>query len=160
VRRYKCVTEGGTSFLLARLHQYEILDYRENRCGIYVSCNQVDCVSCYIHIFVTWAYSEKVAKFRFISLNIYFFLISWGAVRLSPLGTSAFNWPVVPSPNDRWWWVWSRRWNENWGGNRSTRPQPAPASLLLPQIPHDGTLDRTRAAVWGRRLTAWAMVRS
>jgi hypothetical protein len=37
-------------------------------------------------------------------------------VRLIPLGTSATIWPTVPAPDDRWWWVWSSRWNENWQG--------------------------------------------
>jgi hypothetical protein len=30
-----------------------------------------------------------------------FFLVSWGGVRLSPLGMSATNWPIVPAPDDR-----------------------------------------------------------
>jgi hypothetical protein len=30
-----------------------------------------------------------------------FFFISWGGVRLSLLGMSATNWPIVPSPDDR-----------------------------------------------------------
>jgi hypothetical protein len=31
-----------------------------------------------------------------------FFLVSWrGGVRLSPLGTSATNWSIVPVPDDR-----------------------------------------------------------
>jgi hypothetical protein len=30
-----------------------------------------------------------------------FFLISWGGVRLSPLGTSVTIWPIVPAPDDR-----------------------------------------------------------
>jgi hypothetical protein len=42
------------------------------------------------------------------------FFFSCGRVRLSPLGTSATNWPIVPAPDDRWWWLWSSRWNENW----------------------------------------------
>jgi hypothetical protein len=29
------------------------------------------------------------------------FLVSWGGVRLSPLGTSATNSPIVPAPDDR-----------------------------------------------------------
>jgi hypothetical protein len=29
------------------------------------------------------------------------FLVSWGGVRLSPLGTSATIWPIVPAPDDR-----------------------------------------------------------
>jgi hypothetical protein len=45
-------------------------------------------------------------------------------------------------------------------GNRSTRRKPAPAPLCPPQIPHDQTRARTRAATVGsQRLTAWAMVR-
>jgi hypothetical protein len=40
-------------------------------------------------------------------------------------------------------------------GNRSTRRKPAPASLCPPQIPHDQTRARTRAAAVGsQRLTA------
>jgi hypothetical protein len=30
-----------------------------------------------------------------------FFLVSLGGVRLSPLGTSATIWPIVPAPDDR-----------------------------------------------------------
>jgi hypothetical protein len=45
--------------------------------------------------------------------------------------------------------------------NRSTRIKPALAPLYPPQIPHNLTRARTRAAVVGsRRLTAWAMARS
>jgi hypothetical protein len=40
-------------------------------------------------------------------------------------------------------------------GNRSTRRKPAPAPLCPPQIPHDQTRGRTRAAAVGsQRLTA------
>jgi hypothetical protein len=41
-------------------------------------------------------------------------------------------------------------------GNRSTRRKPAPVTLFPPQIPHDLTWARTRAAgLESRRLTAW-----
>jgi hypothetical protein len=30
-----------------------------------------------------------------------FFLLSWGGVRLSPLGTAATVWLIVPAPDDR-----------------------------------------------------------
>jgi hypothetical protein len=36
-------------------------------------------------------------------------------VRLSPLGTSATNWLILPAPDDKWW-VWNSRWNESWQG--------------------------------------------
>jgi hypothetical protein len=49
-----------------------------------------------------------------------------------------------------------RIWRANW----STRRKPAPVPLCAPQITHDFTWDRTRAAAAGSwRLTAWAMVR-
>jgi hypothetical protein len=45
-------------------------------------------------------------------------------------------------------------------GNRSTGRKPAPVPPCPPQIPHDLTWDRTRAAAVGsQRLTAWAMAR-
>jgi hypothetical protein len=33
--------------------------------------------------------------------EVNFVLVSWGGVRLGPLGTSATNWPIVPAPDDR-----------------------------------------------------------
>jgi hypothetical protein len=42
----------------------------------------------------------------------FFFLVSWGGVRLSPLGTSATKWLIVPAPDARCW-MWSSWWNEN-----------------------------------------------
>jgi hypothetical protein len=45
-------------------------------------------------------------------------------------------------------------------GSRSTRRKPAPVPNSPPQIPHDLTRTRTRAAVVGsRRLTAWTTAR-
>jgi hypothetical protein len=45
-------------------------------------------------------------------------------------------------------------------GNESTRRKPVPMPLSLPQIPHDLSQARTRAAAVGtRRLTAWDMAR-
>jgi hypothetical protein len=37
--------------------------------------------------------------FQFIIFLV--FLVSWGGVRLSPLGTAATNFPLVPAPDDR-----------------------------------------------------------
>jgi hypothetical protein len=34
-------------------------------------------------------------------LNLLVSFLGWGGVRLSPLGTSATNWPIVPAPDDR-----------------------------------------------------------
>jgi hypothetical protein len=62
--------------------------------------------------------------------NYSFFLVSWGGVRLSPLGTSATSWPIVPAPDDRWWWMWSNRWNENWQGEPKYSEKTCPSATL------------------------------
>jgi hypothetical protein len=83
----------------------------------------------------------------------FFFLVSLVGVRLSPLGTSATVW-LLYQP---------RMIDNDYGavggmrigrGNGSTRRKPAPVPLGPPQIPHDLTWDRTRAAAVGsQRLT-------
>jgi hypothetical protein len=66
-----------------------------------------------------------------------FFLISWDEVRLCPLGTSAINWSIVPSPDNRWWWVWRSRWNENWRWkSKYSEKKAALVPVCLPQMPH------------------------
>jgi hypothetical protein len=80
--------------------------------------------------------------------------VSWDGVRLSPLGTSATNWPIVPAPddNDKSGAVGGMRIGR---GNRRTRRKPAPKLLCPPQVPHDLTWSLTRVARMGsRRLTA------
>jgi hypothetical protein len=57
-----------------------------------------------------------------------FFIFSWGGVRLSPLGPSATNCPVVPAPDDEW--VWSIWWNENWQGKLKYSEETCPSAIL------------------------------
>jgi hypothetical protein len=60
-------------------------------------------------------------------------------------------WLIVPAPDD-YGAIGGMRIGR---GNRSTRRKPAPVPLFPPQIPHDLTWDRTRAAAVGsQRLTA------
>jgi hypothetical protein len=56
--------------------------------------------------------------------------MSWSGVRLSPLGTSATNWPIVPAPDARWWCMWSSRWNENWQGKPQYSEKTFPSATL------------------------------
>jgi hypothetical protein len=73
--------------------------------------------------------------------------------KLGPLGTSATEWPIVPTPDD---YDDGEVGGMKIGrGNRSTRRKPAPAPLCLLQIPLDQTRVRTRAAAVGsQRLTS------
>jgi hypothetical protein len=70
------------------------------------------------------------------------FLTSWGWVRLSPVGMSATDWPILPAPDDN---------DDECGavggmrigrGKRSTRSKPAPVPISPFQIPHVLTCDR------------------
>jgi hypothetical protein len=100
--------------------------------------------------YVTREYKMKGSGCHLVTLG---FLVSWGGVRLSLLGTSATIWPIVPVPNDRWW-MWSSRWNEHWQGKQKYSEKLVQVPLCPPQIPHDPTWARTRAAAVGsRRLT-------
>jgi hypothetical protein len=77
---------------------------------------------------------------------LFFPLMDWD---LSPLGTAATIWPIVPALDDRWWWLNSNQWNAD------CRRKPGPVPLCPPQIPHNLTQARTRvAAVGSQRLTA------
>jgi hypothetical protein len=75
-------------------------------------------------------------------------------VRLSPLGTAATVWPIVPAPDDDD--------DDDCGaigamriGKGSTLGKPAPVPICPPQIPHVLSRARTRAAALGsRRVTA------
>jgi hypothetical protein len=58
------------------------------------------------------------------------FSVSWGGVKLSPLSMSATNWPIVPLPDDRRWWMWSSRWNENWQGTPKYSEKTCPSASL------------------------------
>jgi hypothetical protein len=44
-------------------------------------------------------------------------------------------------------WMWSSRCNENWQEKPKYSEKPCPSALCPPQIPHDLTWARTRAAV-------------
>jgi hypothetical protein len=72
-----------------------------------------------------------------LSPHVFFLLVSWGGLRLSPLGTSAAIWPIDQPRmiDDECGAVDGMRIGR---GNRSTRRKPAPVSLCPPQIsrPH------------------------
>jgi hypothetical protein len=77
-------------------------------------------------------------------LLLFFFII--GGVGLSPWYCGHF-WPIVQTPDDRWGWLWSNWWNEDWQG------KPTPAPLCPPQIPHDQTRARTPDRCGGKPAT-------
>jgi hypothetical protein len=90
----------------------------------------------------------------------YYNFIVLSGVRLSPLGTAVTNGllyqPQMIDDGD----CGAIGGMKIGRGNRSTGRKHAPVPLCPPQIPHDLTQARTRAAAVGsQRLTAWAMAR-
>jgi hypothetical protein len=46
-----------------------------------------------------------------IPANIqYTFLVGWDWVSWY----CGHYWPIVPAPDDRWWWLWRNWWNKDW----------------------------------------------
>jgi hypothetical protein len=62
-------------------------------------------------------HSKRESQTSFVN----FVLVSWGREKLSPLGTSATNWPILPAPNDGCGAVGGIRIGR---GNRSTQNLP------------------------------------
>jgi hypothetical protein len=86
-------------------------------------------------------------------LLFFLFGLVGGGVQLSPLGTAATKWPIVPAPGD---YDDGEIGGMICRGNRSTGRKPAPLPLYPPQTPH-AARTRTRAATVGsQRLAAWA----
>jgi hypothetical protein len=50
-------------------------------------------------------------------------------VRVSPLGPSAINWPIVPVLDDRW--IWNIWWNEDWQGKQKYMEKTCPSATLF-----------------------------
>jgi hypothetical protein len=46
------------------------------------------------------------------------------------VGTSATIWATMPALDDRWWWMWSSRWNENWQGKPKCSGKTCPSASL------------------------------
>jgi hypothetical protein len=65
------------------------------------------------YLAINYSGFQALQQYWFVS-----FLVSLGGVWLSPLGTWATNWPIVPDRHDRWCWMWSSQWNENWQGKQ------------------------------------------
>jgi hypothetical protein len=73
---------------------------------------------------------------------------------------SGHNWPIVPAPDVRLWWLWSNSSNEHCQGKQKYSEKNCSVPFCPQQIPHDQTWARTRAAAMGSQWqTAWVMAR-
>jgi hypothetical protein len=86
-------------------------------------------------------------RMRSVGRSFFLIRIVGGGVQLSPLGTAATNWPIVPARCDYD--------DGEIGGmigreNRSTRRKPAPVLLCPPQISHAARMRTLAAGLRGR----------
>jgi hypothetical protein len=69
-------------------------------------------------------------------------------------------WPILPTPDDRWWWLSSNMWNVDWQWKSKYSEKTCPVQLCPPQIQHNLTRARTRTASVGiQRIIAWPIAR-
>jgi hypothetical protein len=85
-----------------------LLPDRNEKCG---------CISVYIHVSKTHRVEGEG------------FSIASG-VGLSPLYCGHF-WPFVSAPDDRWGWLWSNWWNEDWQGKPKYSDKTCPSATLF-----------------------------
>jgi hypothetical protein len=80
-------------------------------------------------VIMTTKWSSSVSADRSpIITHCAVFSYSWGAVTLSPLGTSATTGSIVPVQDERW--VWSSRRNENWQWKPNFWEKTSPSTTL------------------------------
>jgi hypothetical protein len=83
---------------------------------------------------ITEELSKTTINLSFDSVALkYKGLVSLGGVRVSPLGTSATNWPIVPASDGTW--AWSNWWNENWQGKPKYSEKTCPSATLFTTNP-------------------------
>jgi hypothetical protein len=85
-----------------------------------------------LHHNTAWVYPHPYSTILLCLINYLFYLYFSHVVRLSPLGTAAIVWPIVPAPDVRWWWwwLWSSWWNANWQGKLKYCEKTYPSATL------------------------------
>jgi hypothetical protein len=62
-----------------------------------------------------WLTAHSTAFLTYPLFIIIIIIIIISGSRLSPLGTATtIGLFIVPAPDDRWWWLWSNWWHEDW----------------------------------------------
>jgi hypothetical protein len=82
----------------------------------------------FCHIPVLTAYT--VSTFQLFNSNFpysffFLFLVGWNWVSWY----CGHYWPIVPAPDDRWWWLWRNWWNIDWQGKPKYSEKTCPMPL-------------------------------
>jgi hypothetical protein len=78
---------------------------------------------------------DRLQYFQFCSRKFlhqwtryYFFFILWGGTKSTRY--CGHFWPIVQTPDDRWGWLWSNWWNEDWQGKLKYSEKTCPSTTL------------------------------
>jgi hypothetical protein len=108
-------------------------------------------------------HKSKVVTCHYECMNILWTFFNASGVGLSPLYCSHF-WPIVPAPDDRWEWLWSSWWNEDWQGKPKYSEKTCPNATLSttnPTWPNPGRRGgkpATNHLSYGMALVLWALI--
>jgi hypothetical protein len=78
---------------------------------------------------VHWTTQHYIQKTALSLFKDYCFLFIASGVAQSPLYCGHF-WPIVSAPDDRWGWLWSNWWNEDWQGKPKYSEKTCPSATL------------------------------
>jgi hypothetical protein len=82
------------------------------------------CVHSSMPLALSWTKWTQSTSSLHISLR---FIFIASGVGLSPLYCGYF-WPIVPTPGDRWGWLWRNLWNEDWQGKPKYSEKTCPSA--------------------------------
>jgi hypothetical protein len=71
--------------------------------------------------FSVWAQNKKIDL-----LLLLLFLVGWDWVSWY----CGHYWPILPAPDDRWWWLWRNLWNKDWQGKPKYSEKTCPSATL------------------------------
>jgi hypothetical protein len=88
-----------------------------------------------VHSFYAFSDSRKHKK-------KYFFYLFFSRGEIELFDTAVTVWPIVPAPDDRWWWLWSNRWNKDCQGKPKYSKKTCTSATLSttnPTLPDQGS---------------------
>jgi hypothetical protein len=85
-----------------------------------------DCISVFLMLTIWFALWQSFNNDRWNILFFLLFLVGWDWVSWY----CGHYWPIVPAPDNRWWWLWRNWWNEDWQGKLKYSEKTCPNAIL------------------------------
>jgi hypothetical protein len=92
------------------------------------------------HFLTSFCFLLLQWKSHYLTYIIFYYYSLWGET--DSTWYCGHNWPIVLAKDDRWWWLWSSRWNEDWQEKPKYSEETCPSvtsSITNPTWPHLGS---------------------